>query len=305
MTPDDSTVPVKTFTMTSKASLDRDNLPAEFTVDFLRHLRPADLVYLERAELSDRQRESFQAGMKDVMAPIRAAMAGAVSPMVTQQFAGIAEAMKPLMSKQFAVFGETARKSWTTSGWRFKFADTLFPQLPKVQFKSPALDMFTTRMDEMPGARLADKTNEVLDAKRERDRMRDQRLADLADDAAQMRQSMTLLAEAMVDQQQYARRREAQLQAAAARQNMVNLWLGSIAVTAMVSALLVVPFGMRWWLVAIAGCMNVLIQYVLLHGLGGTPRDVARRPGQDDESDAASRSEASDPPVRRDTRDDS
>ncbi len=326
VTPEDSNVPVKTFTRTPKASLDRDNLPEEFTVDLLRHLPMADLLYLERdAELTDRQRETFQAGMKDVMAPIRAAMAEALAPMVKQQFAGIAEAMKPLMAQQFAGFGETARKSWM-SGWRLKAADTLFPQLPRVQFKAPPLPSFTARtnaarsaialtsaarsasarlmapLDDTPGARLADLTADVFEAKRERERMRDQHLADLAADAAEMRQSMTLLAEAMVEQQEYVQRREAQLQAAAARQNMVNLWLGSIAVMAMAGALLVVPFGARWWLVAGAGCMNVLIQYVLLHGLGGTPGDVRRRAEQDEESDAVRQTEGSDPAGRPDTR---
>jgi hypothetical protein len=218
----------KTFKVTTRP-LDRNNLPDEFTSEFLERIPIRDVIWLERdADLTPRQRESFQAWTKDRFKTIRT-------------FGGVGESTRHIMEGFKLPSG--AFSNWFTAAKPFTLGRSADPLGADIQKTMRELADLTGPPNKVP-----------LDHAKRRHDEQQESLRQLHEATEAMRELMVQLV-ARTEQQHQA----------AERQKTTNWALAVIAAASMAGTFATVNSMTHFWLALITTVLVGGVLYVAMH----------------------------------------
>lgn len=229
----------KDFGSSKGRRLDRENLPEEFTSEFLEKLPISDIRWLEsEAELTPRQRETLQAVVAEWIAPVRAAASKATEG----------------LGAKLANFGKAGAKNLSFQ-WHFPKTDSATDQLgTDMQKTIRALTSQPSPIVARPVSIPPPEDEGVVNRHAEQQ----QSLQRLDETNQQM---VKLLAQLV--------QRTEQQHIAAERQKSTNWLLAPIAAASMVGTFATVQGGDRIWIAIIGTAAVAAFLYIVMHTPSG------------------------------------
>ncbi|GAA3560749.1 hypothetical protein [Kribbella ginsengisoli] len=229
---------------TPRARLDRHQLPEEFTVEALRQIDIRDLIWLqEEAELTERQRESLDAGVEEIYGPVTEKMRKATAQLA-EKLAGAVKFDLPKIPKigiEIDPIGKDLRESFA----RIQARSELWQRE----------DDHRAELRHLTSENVRRSSPQAMHAEQQRS------LSELHGTFQEVALMMAKLVERTEQQHEAAVRQER----AAERQKTTNWALAVVAAVSMAGTLATVDSLLMFWLALIGALVVAGVLWVIMH----------------------------------------